>query len=198
MEKHDSESEKDIIRREVDNALNILHQGGIILYPTDTIWGIGCDATNAEAVARIYRLKNREDSKSMLVLLDSVDSLYKWLDNVPQTAISLIDAAENPLTIIYDSPRGVAANLKANDGSLGIRITSECFSRELCRHLGRPLVSTSANISGYPAAPLFKDISAEIVRGVDYVINYRRNDTNSRKPSGIIKVSDDETFKIIR
>lgn len=186
------------MEQEIENALNCLRKGGIILYPTDTIWGIGCDATNAEAVAKIYALKKRSDAKSMLTLLDSVDSLYVWLDNVPETALQLIDVAVDPLTIIYDSPRGIAPNLLADDGSLGIRITSEPYSRKLARRLRHPLVSTSANISGSPAPACFDDIAQEIKDGVDYIVDYRRNDKTSKMPSGIIKVTDRETFKIIR
>lgn len=179
-------------------ALDTLRKGGVILYPTDTVWGIGADATNPEAVARIYELKQRADSKSMLALVDSVDSLYRWLENVPETALQLIDVAVEPLTIIYDSPRGVARNLLAEDGSLGIRVTGEDFSRELCRRLRRPLVSTSANISGRPAAPFFAQIEPEILEGVDYVVKYRRDDNTPRRPSGIIKVTDREVISIIR
>lgn len=184
--------------REVTQALSVLRKGGIILYPTDTVWGIGADATNAEAVAKIYSLKRRADSKSMLALVDSVDALYRWLKNVPETALRLIEVSVAPLTVIYDSPQGVAPNLLADDGSLGIRVTNEKFTNKLCRRLGRPLVSTSANISGAPAAPTFDCISPEILKGVDYVVDYRRDDRRHHKPSGIIKVTDRETFKIIR
>ncbi|MDE5902075.1 MAG: threonylcarbamoyl-AMP synthase [Muribaculaceae bacterium] len=185
-------------KADLQEALATLRKGGVILYPTDTIWGIGADATNPEAVARIYALKRRADSKSMLALVDSADSLYRWLENVPETALQLIDVAVDPLTIIYDSPRGIAPNMLAPDGSLGIRITSERFSRELCRRLGRPLVSTSANISGHPSAPFFGMIEPEILEGVDYVARYRRDDTTPHRPSGIIKVTDRETLTIIR
>ena len=185
-------------KADLQEALATLRKGGVILYPTDTIWGIGADATNPEAVARIYALKRRADSKSMLALVDSAESLYRWLENVPETALQLIDVAVDPLTIIYDSPRGIAPNMLAPDGSLGIRITSERFSRELCRRLGRPLVSTSANISGHPSAPFFGMIEPDILEGVDYVARYRRDDTTPHRPSGIIKVTDRETLTIIR
>lgn len=186
------------MEQEIENALNCLRNGGIILYPTDTVWGIGCDATNAEAVAKIYTLKKRSDAKSMLTLLDSVDSLYVWLDNVPETALQLIDVAVAPLTIIYDSPRGIAPNLLADDGSLGIRITSEPFTRKLLRRLRHPLVSTSANISGSPTPACFDDITQEIKDGVDYVVDYRKYDRTPKKPSAIIKVTDRETLQVIR
>ena len=187
-----------VIEREVSNALSVLRKGGIILYPTDTVWGIGCDATDADAVARIYALKRREDSKSMLALLDDKKSLQRWLDTVPQAALRLIDEAETPLTVIYDSPRGVAPNLIATDGSMGIRISGEEFTRRLCKELGKPLVSTSANISGRPTAPLFSDIEPEIIGGVDYVVDYRRDDTTPRSPSRIVKVGNDDSVTIIR
>lgn len=183
---------------EVEKAVDALRRGGIILYPTDTVWGIGCDATDPEAVARIYALKRREDSKSMLALVDSVDSLYSWLENVPETALQLIDVAVDPLTIIYDSPRGVAPNLKAPDGSLGIRVTSDPFSRALCRRLRRPIVSTSANISGQKAPALYREIAGEIIAGVDHVADWRRDDSRRSKPSGIIKVTDRGVLTIIR
>ncbi|MDE6558296.1 MAG: threonylcarbamoyl-AMP synthase [Muribaculaceae bacterium] len=179
-------------------AVKTVREGGIILYPTDTVWGIGCDATNPEAVERIYKLKRRADSKSMLALTDSVGSLYRWLKNVPETALMLIDAAVDPLTIIYDSPSGIAGNLLAPDGSLGIRITCESFSEALCRRARIPVVSTSANISGQKTPALFREISEEIINGVDYVVKFRRNDSSRHKPSGIIKVTDDETLTIIR
>ncbi|MDE5842439.1 MAG: threonylcarbamoyl-AMP synthase [Muribaculaceae bacterium] len=179
-------------------AVKTVREGGIILYPTDTVWGIGCDATNPAAVERIYKLKRRADSKSMLALTDSVGSLYRWLKNVPETALMLIDAAVDPLTIIYDSPSGIAGNLLAPDGSLGIRITCESFSEALCRRARIPVVSTSANISGQKTPALFREISEEIINGVDYVVKFRRNDSSRHKPSGIIKVTDDETLTIIR
>ncbi|MDE6811759.1 MAG: threonylcarbamoyl-AMP synthase [Muribaculaceae bacterium] len=179
-------------------AVETVRKGGIILYPTDTVWGIGCDATNPEAIERIYILKQRADSKSMLALTDSVDSLYRWLKNVPETALMLLDAAVDPLTIIYDSPVGIAQNLLAKDGSLGIRITEEDFSKALCRKVRVPVVSTSANISGSPTPLKFKDISDVILNGVDYVVNYGRDNSRHHKPSGIIKVRDNETFTIIR
>lgn len=189
---------KEIIDREVESALKVLRAGGIILYPTDTVWGIGADATNPDAVAKIYALKRREDSKSMLSLVESTESLYLWLDNVPETALMLLEAAVDPLTIIYDSPRGLAPNLLAEDGSAGMRVTKERFTARLCRRLGRPLVSTSANISGSPAAPTFDLIPDEIKAGVDHIVDYRRDDRTPHKPSGIIKVTDRETFRIIR
>ena len=183
---------------DIREAVACLKKGGIILYPTDTIWGIGCDATNAEAVKKIYALKQREESKSMLVLVDGEAMLERTVDEIPEVAFQLIEAAVEPMTIIYDHPRGIAPNLLAPDGSLGIRITSEKYSNELCRRLRRPVVSTSANVSGKKAPSNFSGISQEIIDGVDYVASYRREDTATPSPSNIIKVSDGGLIKVIR
>lgn len=183
---------------DIKQAVDCLKKGGIILYPTDTVWGIGCDATNPDAVKRIYDLKRREESKSMLVLVDSDGALERIVDDIPEVAWQLIDAAVDPLTIIYDHPKNVASNLLANDGSLGIRITGEKYSKELCRRLRRPLVSTSANISGDKAAGIYSEISEEIKAGVDYVADYRREETEAPSPSNIIKVSEGGLVKVIR
>lgn len=185
-------------REDMARAVETLKEGGIILYPTDTVWGIGCDATNAEAVKRIYGLKQRDDAKSMLVLVGSEGELQRTVHNVPDAAWMLIEAAVNPLTIIYDRPRGLAPNLLADDGSAGIRITSELFSRTLCQRLRHPLVSTSANVSGRKTPATFAEIDPEIITGVDYVVRYRRDDNRRRKASNIIKVSDSDVVKVIR
>ena len=192
------ETETITFEQDIKNALDTLRKGGIILYPTDTIWGIGCDATNAEAVKRIYNLKRREESKSMLALVDSEAALERTVDDVPEVAWELMEAAVRPLTIIYDHPHGVAENLLADDGSLGIRITKERFSNELCRRLRRPLVSTSANISGEKAPASFREIKQEILDGVDYVVSYGQDDDMAAAASNIIKLSDGGLFKIIR
>jgi len=186
------------LNEEVKKALQVLNDGGIILYPTDTIWGIGCDATNPEAVKRIYELKQRSDSKSMLVLLDSDAKLNFYVDEVPDLAYDLIEMAEKPLTIIYDKARNVAPNLIAEDGSLGIRITKEEFSKNLCFRLRKALVSTSANISGQPSPVSFEDISEEIKAGVDYVVGIRQNERQNPKPSSIMKLKANGEIKIIR
>lgn len=185
-------------REDMARAVETLKEGGIILYPTDTVWGIGCDATNAEAVKRIYGLKQRDDAKSMLVLVGSEGELQRTVHNVPDAAWMLIEAAVNPLTIIYDRPRGLTPNLLADDGSAGIRITSELFSRTLCQRLRHPLVSTSANVSGRKTPATFAEIDPEIITGVDYVVRYRRDDNRRRKASNIIKVSDSDVVKVIR
>ena len=183
---------------DIKKAIECLRNGGIILYPTETVWGIGCDATNPEAVKKIYSLKKRSDSKSMIVLVDSEAMLERTVDDIPEVAWQLIEAADNPLTIIYDHPHGVAPELLAPDGSLGVRITRERYSAELCKRLRRPIVSTSANISGEPAPSNFSEISDVIKEGVDYVCEYRREDNGHPSPSNIIKVGDGGTFKIIR
>ena len=190
-------------KEDLQEALRVLRAGGIIVYPTDTVWGIGCDATNAEAVKRIYALKKREDSKSMLVLLDSPAKLPYYIGEIPDTAWQLLEATDNsedskPLTIIYPHARNLAANLVAEDGSIGIRITGEPFSKALCEQLKHPVVSTSANISGHPAAHFFADIEQEILDGVDYICRFRRDDDTPAEPSSIIKLNGDGTFKIIR
>lgn len=192
---------------ELNAALQVLRDGGIIVYPTDTVWGIGCDATNADAVAKIYALKQREDSKSMLVLLDSPAKLNYYIADIPDTAWTLLEAAGDqpsdsgdtkPLTIIYPKARNLAANLIAEDGSIGIRITDEPFSKALCERLRHPIVSTSANISGQPTARCFADIDQAVLEQADYVCRFRRNDDSEHEPSSIIKVNADGTFNIIR
>ena len=185
-------------RDDLQKALQVLRKGGIIVYPTDTVWGIGCDATNEAAVRKIYQLKQREDSKSMLVLLDNAAKLDYYVD-VPETAEMLLSVeSEKPMTLIYPNARHLANNLIAVDGSIGIRITNEPFSQALCAQLKRPLVSTSANISRQPTAHFFHEIAQEIINGADYVCRFRREDETPFEPSTIIKVNADGTFQIIR
>lgn len=185
-------------KEDIDTALATLRSGGIILYPTDTIWGIGCDATDSKAIERIYRLKKRADAKAMLSLVGSEGQLQGFVKDIPEVAWQLIDAAVNPLTIIYDHPAGLSEKLVAEDGSAGIRITSEPFSRTLCMRLKHPIVSTSANVSGERAPLNFEDISEEIRNGVDYVVKFRQCDKMAHTPSNIIKVGDGGLIKIIR
>lgn len=186
------------LQDEIKKAARILQEGGIILYPTDTIWGIGCDAGNAEAVEKVYRLKQRSDSKSMLVLLDSTAKLDYYVADLPDIALDLIELSEKPLTIIYDGARNLATNLLAEDGSVGIRITQEAFSMGLCRYAKRAIVSTSANFSGQAAPGCFADIDPKLIVGVDYVVQYRKDETASNKPSSIIKLGKNAEIKIIR
>ena len=189
-------------KEDLQEALRVLRNGGIIVYPTDTVWGIGCDATNAEAVAKIYALKQREDSKSMLVLLDSPAKLPYYIGEVPETAWALLEASEDaetkPLTLIYPHARNMAPNLIAEDGSIGIRISKEPFSKALCAQLKHPIVSTSANISGHPTAHFYAEIEQAILDGADYVCRFRREDDCPAEPSSIIQLLADGSFKILR
>ena len=172
--------------------------GGIILYPTDTIWGIGCDATNEKAVQRVYELKRRTDNKAMLVLMDSEAKLDRYVSDVPDIAWDLISVSDKPLTIIYSSAKNLATNLLGADGSVGIRITNEEFSKKLCERFRKPLVSTSANVSGEPSPANFSEVSEVIKEGVDYIVSYRQDDMSRPKPSSIIKLDKGGVIKIIR
>ena len=172
--------------------------GGLILYPTDTIWGIGCDATNEEAVRKVYALKRRSDHKAMLRLMDSSAKLNYYVQEVPDVAWDLIELADSPLTVIYSGARNVAPNLLAEDGSVGIRITQEEFSHKLCERFRKPLVSTSANVSGAPSPANFSEISETIKSGVDYIVRYRQEDLSKAAPSHIIKLGAGGLVKIIR
>jgi len=187
-----------IMQDDIKKACEVLRKGGIILYPTDTIWGIGCDATSEDAVKRIYELKQRDDSKSMLVLLDNPAKLQTYVQEVPDIAWDLIELTDKPLTIIYEGAKNLATNLIAADGSIGIRITNEVFSRELCRQFRKPIVSTSANVSGEPSPGRFSQISPVIKNGVDYVVTYGQKEQREAKPSSIVKLGKDGTIQIIR
>lgn len=183
---------------DIKKACQVMSKGGIILYPTDTIWGIGCDATNAEAVRRVYEIKQRSDSKAMLVLVDSPVKVDFYVQDVPDIAWDLIELADKPLTIIYSGARNLAPNLLAEDGSVGIRVTNEEFSKRLCRQFRKAIVSTSANISGQPSPACFSEISEEIKSMVDYVVGYRQDEAGQPKPSSIIKLDKGGVIKIIR
>ena len=183
---------------DISQCLKTLSAGGLILYPTDTVWGIGCDATNAEAVSRVYRLKQREDSKALIVLIDSADHLDHYVVDVPMIARELIDVAVKPLTIIYEGAYNLAPNVLGDEDSVGIRIPNDEFCHRLCQRFGKPIVSTSANVSGQPTARTFAEIDPSIVQGVDYAVEYRRGDTSPHQPSNIILLGRDGTFKIIR
>lgn len=175
-----------------------MREGGVILYPTDTIWGIGCDATNEDAVRRVYEIKQRQDSKAMLVLVDSSVKVDFYVRDVPEVAWDLIDLADKPLTIIYSGARNLAANLLAEDGSVGIRVTNEDFSKRLCQQFRKAIVSTSANISGQPSPKNFSEISEEVKSAVDYILGYRQEEISNPKPSSIIKLDKGGVIKIIR
>ena len=185
-------------REEIKRACDVLHKGGVILYPTDTIWGIGCDATNEEAVRRVYEIKRRADSKAMLVLVDSDVKVQSYIREVPDVAWDLIELSEKPLTIIYDGARNLAQNLVAEDGSVGMRVTREEFSKQLCFRFRKPIVSTSANISGSPSPNSFAEISEEIKQTVDYIVTVRQNEPPCAAPSSIIKLGVCGQVKVIR
>lgn len=183
---------------DIRQAVEVLRRGGVILYPTDTVWGIGCDATNAEAVARVYAIKHRDDSKAMICLVDSAARLQRYVRDVPDVAWDLIELAVRPTTVILDGASGLAPNLIAADGSIAMRVTREPFSHELCYRFQKALVSTSANISGEPAAQNYCDISPEILEAVDYVCFSRRQEHRPHQPSSIIKFSQNGEVTIIR
>lgn len=186
------------MNEEIINAQDVLYKGGLILYPTDTIWGIGCDATNEDAVRRVFALKKRVDSKALLVLIGSPSKLDFYVREVPEVAWDLVDLAEKPLTIIYPGARNLAKNLLAEDGSVGIRVTKESFSQKLCERFRKAIVSTSANVSGAASPRFFDEIAPEIIAGVDYVVNYRREDKTQAQPSSIIRLGLSGQVQIIR
>lgn len=186
------------MNEDIKEACRVMQQGGVILYPTDTIWGIGCDATNEEAVRRVYEIKKRADSKAMLVLVDSPVKVDFYVDEVPPVAWDLIELSDKPITIIYSGARNLAANLLAEDGSVGIRVTNEEFSKRLCQQFRKAIVSTSANISGEPSPAVFSEISEEIKSQVDYIVGFRQDDTRRAKSSSIIKLGKGGLVKVIR
>lgn len=183
---------------DIKKACEIMEKGGIILYPTDTIWGIGCDATNEDAVKRVYEIKKRIDSKALIVLVDKPVKVEFYVRKVPEIAWDLIDVADKPLTIVYPNARNLATNVLADDGSVGIRITQETFSRKLCESFRKAIVSTSANISGQPAPTNFNEISDEIKQAVDYVVTYRQDDPYQPSPSSVIWIGEGGVIKILR
>ena len=190
-------TQKDIAE-DIQAAVDTLRCGGLILYPTDTIWGIGCDATNEEAVKRIFALKQRADSKALICLVDNANRLPRYIRNILYLAWDMMEYAEKPLTLILDNAVNLPACLMAEDGSIGMRVTRENISNKLCFKFQKPVVSTSANISGEPSPQCFSEISPEIIAGVDYVMKCRQNDTSKRVPSRIIKLRADGEVKIIR
>ena len=183
---------------DLNEALRVLKEGGLILYPTDTVWGIGCDATNPEAVRKVFELKQREDAKALISIVHTNAILRNLMKEVPDVAYDLIDATTTPLTIIYPNVHGLAENLLAEDGSAGIRIVDEPFCIKMCERFRKPIVSTSANISGQPTPGHFGKISPEIKQGVDYVVKYRQKDRTVASPSSIIKLQVNGTFIVIR
>ena len=186
------------MHNDLKQAVEVLRNGGIILYPTDTIWGLGCDASNTEAVKKIYDIKQRSDEKSMLVLVNKPAMVQFYVEEIPDAAWDIMEVADTPTTIIFDAAKNFAKNLIAADGSIGIRVTNEEFSQKLIERFKMPIVSTSANISGEKAPVIFDDISEEIKNSVDYIVNYRKNDVTKLKSSSIIKIGNNGEFKIIR
>lgn len=183
---------------DIKKACEVLQAGGLILYPTDTIWGIGCDATNDEAVQKVYDLKRRMDHKAMLVLIDNPIKLETYVSEVPEITWELIEVADKPLTIIFSGARNLSSKLLGEDGSVGIRVTREEFSRRLCERFRKPLVSTSANITGEVFPSHFAEIPDVIKEGVDYIVGYRQEDTGEAQPSSIIKLGAGGLVKVIR
>jgi len=186
------------MQEEIKKAIEILNKGGVILYPTDTIWGLGCDATNEAAVKKIYEIKNRQDAKSMLILLDTENRLQSYVETIPEMAWQLIDVAVEPLTIIYPKGINLATNLLADDKSIGIRITKDDFCKNLISRFKKPIVSTSANISGEKSPANYSEISENIKQSVDYIINLRQTEKTKSKSSSIIKLSISNDIQIIR
>jgi len=183
---------------EINNALSIIEKGGLILYPTDTIWGIGCDALNEQAIRKVYRIKQRDDAKSLIILLAEAKDIFNYVANPHPDIISIIHSFERPTTVIYDQAIGLPDNLRNADGSIAIRITNDPFSKSLVKKMKKPLVSTSANISGMPAPKNFSEIADEIKNGVDYIVDHRREENENPPSSRILKISPDGNFDIIR
>lgn len=188
-----------MLQSDIQTAVETLRNGGVIVYPTDTVWGIGCDATNPEAIKKVYAIKHRNDSKALITLVGSIAMLERWVDNIPDVAFELIEAAVKPMTIVYDSPVGLAPELLAPDGSAAIRVTDDPFCQALIRAFRRPIVSTSANISGNPAPRCYREISPDIIAAADYIATERRDEVpGDGITSTVIKLGNDSTFKIIR
>ena len=185
-------------KEDMAEAVRVLKAGGVILYPTDTIWGLGCDATNEEAVKRVYKIKQRQENKALIVLANSDAMIDNYVIEVPDVAWDVIELSTQPTTIIFDQGRNLASSLLGADGSVGIRLSREVFSSQLCFHLRRPVVSTSANISGRPAPRCFREIEKDIIDKVDYVVRYRQSDTTPAKPSSVIRLGRGGEVKIIR
>ena len=183
---------------DIRKSLKVLEEGGILLYPTDTIWGIGCDATNTQAVKKIYSVKSRTEAKSLIILLDHIDKLSTYIEKVPEITDDLLASITNPVTIIYSNARKLAPNLIAQDGTVAIRIVKDDFCSELIRRFGKPIVSTSANISGFDPPVVFSQVVVEIKNAVDYMVTYKQDYFTRAKPSTIIRLRDDGMYTIIR
>lgn len=188
----------DNFNQEIQRALEVLRAGGTILYPTDTIWGIGCDATNTRAVEKVYKIKKRVESKSLIVLLDDVEQLSLYVEKIPDVTKDLIMSVDTPLTIIYSNAKKLARNVIAMDKTVGIRIVQEVFCKTLIHSFGKPIVSTSANVSNEPTALTFHKISKEITEKVDYVVNLHQDTFNRTRPSTIIRLLENGEFVVVR
>ena len=200
MKPSENEQQKNnsLLKGDISNCLKVLQEGGVILYPTDTVWGLGCDATNAKAVEKLYQLKKRSDAKSMLVLVDCAGRIQNYIAEMPDIAWDLIEVSNKPLTIIYPNAKNLAHNLLAEDKSVGIRVTNESFSHQLCARFRKPIVSTSAYISGQPTPLFFEEVTDEIKTACDYVVQFRQTDKEKKEPSNIIKLNADGSIQIIR
>jgi len=185
------------MQQEINNAIEVLKRGGIILYPTDTVWGIGCDATHPDAIKKVYELKRRADAKSLICLVHDFKMLNQFVEDIPEVAYDILKYAAKPTTIIYDDPIRIAENLIADDNSLAFRVVQDDFCKRLIKKFRFPIVATSANISGEKTPGSFKEISAEILEGVDYVVNLHKS-KKSAKPSAIIKLQNNGNVKVIR
>ncbi|NQV01092.1 MAG: threonylcarbamoyl-AMP synthase [Bacteroidia bacterium] len=186
------------MKQEIRNCIDVLRKGGTILYPTDTIWGIGCDATSSRAVEKIFKIKKRMESKRLIVLLDRKEMLHQYIESIPNIALDLMDSVKTPLTIIYPNAKNLAKNIIASDGTIAIRLVHFEFCYKLIRMFGKPIVSTSANISGQAAPLIYKNIPEEIINQVDYTVNLAREEIRETKPSTIIKLEINGDFEIIR
>ena len=184
--------------KEIQRSINALNVGNSLLYPTDTVWGIGCDALNKTAISTVYKIKERSDTKSMLVLVSDIEMLRLYVEEIPDSAFVILSEATKPTTIIYPRAKNLPANLVNPNGSIGIRITNESFSNALVTALGRPIVSTSANISGQPAAGVFNEVSQNIKERVSYIVDYRQNETEKAAPSAIVLVNTNGTVTFLR
>jgi len=186
------------MNEDINKAVAVLEEGGVILYPTDTVWGIGCDATNNDAVKRIYEIKQRTDSKAMLVLLENINKIFSYVEEVPEIALDIAEVSIKPTTIIYPGAKNLASNLIAEDGTIGIRLASDDFCQKLISRFKKPIVSTSANISGEKSPQNFSQISEDLRNEVDYVVEYKQDDLSKSNSSSIIKIGLGGEINIIR
>lgn len=186
------------MRQEINNALEVLKNGGVILYPTDTVWGLGCDATNEEAVAKVNAIKGRSADKSLIILLENENKLQSYVTEIPEVAYELIEYAENPMTIVFSGAKNLAKNVINADGTIGIRIVKHDFCEQLLQRFRKPIVSTSANISGEPTPKFFDEISEEVKDAVNYIVDFDQENRTERKPSTIIKLGPSGQFEFIR